>query len=89
LRDNNLAVLMIEAPPASNAVLDSTTYPSALLPFLDAITGEIDISSSASTRPRGVEGPGARKVAREWLSIFCRPSTDVVPVSQDSRCDVI
>jgi selenocysteine lyase/cysteine desulfurase len=32
-RGNNLAVQMIDAPPGANVVVDSTTYPSALMPW--------------------------------------------------------
>jgi len=33
-RGNNMAAQMLEAPPGGNVVVDSTTYPSALLPWL-------------------------------------------------------
>jgi selenocysteine lyase/cysteine desulfurase len=42
-RGNNLAVQMIDAPPGSNVVLDATTYPSALYPWLVPAKRHVEI----------------------------------------------
>jgi selenocysteine lyase/cysteine desulfurase len=50
-RGNNLAVQMLEAPPGSNVVVDSTTYPSALYPWLLRDAVEIRHVASVEGRP--------------------------------------
>jgi selenocysteine lyase/cysteine desulfurase len=48
-RGNNLATQMLEAPPGANVVVDSTTYPSALLPWLLRADGGLEIRRASET----------------------------------------
>ena len=53
-RGNNLAAQMIESPAGSNVVVDSTTYPSALLPWLLKAKAHVEMRRVADKdgRPR-------------------------------------
>jgi len=42
-RGNNLGVQLIDAPPGGNVVVDSTTYPSALYPWLHPTRAHVEI----------------------------------------------
>ena len=42
-RGNNLAVQLVEAPPGSNVVVDPTTYPSALFPWLLPARSHVEV----------------------------------------------
>lgn len=49
-RGNNLAVQILEAPPGSNVVVDSTTYPSALYPWLLDARSHVELRRVSDAR---------------------------------------
>ncbi len=57
-RGNNLAVEMLAAPAGSNVVVDSTTYPSALAPWL--LRADVEIRHAADERG----GPSVEAIER-------------------------